>query len=128
MRECSPTTTCHMSRVRCHMSCVRCRMSCVTCNIFIFFGQSGEAYRWRVCYHRGLPRLIYKFINSMIWQLKKFQKVKNFTQTLNITHRHIFINILSSLLLKTVFSIMVFFTLKSGYTNMVLTSDCLSTG
>ena len=25
---------------------------------FLFFGQSGEAYRWRVCYQRGLPRLV----------------------------------------------------------------------
>ena len=24
-----------------------------------FFGQSGEAYRWRVCYQRGLPRLVF---------------------------------------------------------------------
>ena len=24
-----------------------------------FFGQSGEAYRWRVCYQWGLPRLVY---------------------------------------------------------------------
>ena len=27
---------------------------------FISFGQSGEVYRWRVCYQRGLPRLLYK--------------------------------------------------------------------
>jgi hypothetical protein len=38
---------CHMSHVTCHMSHV------------VFFGQSGEAYRWRVCYQRGgPPRLV----------------------------------------------------------------------
>ena len=47
MRECSPPQTCHVSRgVTCHMS------------HFFFFGQSGEAYRWRVCYQQGLPRLV----------------------------------------------------------------------
>ena len=39
---------CHMSHVTFHMSHVA----------FFFFGQSGEAYRWRVCYQRGLPRLV----------------------------------------------------------------------
>ena len=34
-------------------------MSRVTCHIFFFLGQSGEAYWWRVCYQRGLPRLVY---------------------------------------------------------------------
>ena len=49
-----------MSCVTCHVSHVTCHMSCVTCNYyyFIFFGQSCEAYRWRVCYQRGLPRLV----------------------------------------------------------------------
>ena len=28
--------------------------------LFIVFGQSGEAYRWRVCYQRGLLRLVFK--------------------------------------------------------------------
>ena len=37
---------CHMSRVTCHMS------------FFSFFGLIGEAYRWRVCYQQGLPRLV----------------------------------------------------------------------
>ena len=56
---------CHMSRVRCHVSGDRCHVSRVTCHrskiyIYIFFfGQSGEASRWRVCYKRGLPRLVF---------------------------------------------------------------------
>ena len=39
-------------------------MSRVTCHIFFllfflsFLRQGGEAYRWRVCYQRGLPRLV----------------------------------------------------------------------
>ena len=35
---------------------VTCHVSHVT--FFLFFLQSGEAYRWRVCYQRGLPRLV----------------------------------------------------------------------
>ena len=47
-----------MSRVTCHVSHVTCHMSHVT--IFVlFFGQSGEADRGRVCYQRGLPRLVF---------------------------------------------------------------------
>ena len=60
--------TCHVSCVKCHMSHVTCHMSCVTCHMSLFsssfftsffFGKSGEAYRWRVCYQRGLPRLVF---------------------------------------------------------------------
>ena len=52
-----------LSCVMCHMSRVTCHMSCVICHIFFFFsstffGQSGEAYQWRVCYQWGLPRLV----------------------------------------------------------------------
>ena len=36
---------------------VTCRVSHVTCNFF-FFLQCCEAYWWRVCYQRGLPRLV----------------------------------------------------------------------
>ena len=53
MRECSPPP--NMSRVTCYVLRVTCHMSHVT----FFFGQSGEAYQWRVCYQRGLPRLVY---------------------------------------------------------------------
>ena len=55
MRECSPPP--NVSRVMCHMSHVMCHMSRVMCHFF--FGQIGEAYRWRVCYQRGLPRLVH---------------------------------------------------------------------
>ena len=61
---------CQVSHVTCHISGVTCHMSCVTCHmsqffflfylfIYLFFGQSGEASRWRVCYQRGLPRLVF---------------------------------------------------------------------
>ena len=64
---------CHVSHVTCHVSRVTCHMSK---NIFLHFhykkkknknkknyttkniGKSAEAYRWRVCYQRGLPRLV----------------------------------------------------------------------
>ena len=47
---------CHLSRVMCHVSRVTCHMSHV--NYYYFFWQCGEAYRWRVCYQLGLPRLV----------------------------------------------------------------------
>ena len=55
--------TCHVSRVTCHVSGVTCQVSHVT--IFSFFsGQSGEAYRWRVCYQMGpTPSSLYLFIS-----------------------------------------------------------------
>ena len=59
----------HMSRVTCHMSRVTCHMSHITI-FFFFFGQRGEAYWWRVCYQRGLPRLVFKaFMNISSKQL-----------------------------------------------------------
>ena len=52
--------TCHVSRVTCHASHVPCHMSRVTCHMLHFFlGQSGEGYRWRVCYQRGLHCLVF---------------------------------------------------------------------
>ena len=60
---------CHVSCVMCHVSHVTCHVSPVTCHIFNpttkFYttkkvGQSGGASRWRVCYQRGLPRLVYE--------------------------------------------------------------------
>ena len=47
--------TCRMSHVTCHVSCVMCHVS----HFFLGGGQSCEAYRWRVCYQRGLSRLVY---------------------------------------------------------------------
>ena len=62
MREGSPPHTCHVSGVTCHVSHVTYHMSRVTCKMpdfFIFiFLQSGEASQGRVCYQRGLPRLV----------------------------------------------------------------------
>ena len=56
MKECSPPP----QNVMCHVSRVMCQVSHVTFIYFIFFfGQSGEAYRLRVCYQRGLPRLVF---------------------------------------------------------------------
>ena len=51
--------TCHVSRVTSHMSHVTCHMSHLFIYFIFFFGQSCGAYRWRVCYQRGLPRLVY---------------------------------------------------------------------
>ena len=61
----------HVSHVACHVSPVTCHLSPVTCHLshvkiyFFFFlllskknEQSGGAGRWRVCYQRGLPRLV----------------------------------------------------------------------
>ena len=82
MREGSPPLTFHVSRVTCqvsgvtcHVSRVMCHMSRVTCHmsffsffsfiIYIFFcGQIGGASQWRVCYQRGLARLVY-FISRL---------------------------------------------------------------
>ena len=55
---------CHLSGVTFHMSPVRCHPSPVMCQVSqvffcsLFFGQGCEASRWRVCYQRGLPRLV----------------------------------------------------------------------
>ena len=44
------------------LSHVVCHISCVKCNYFLFFflSQSVGAIQWRVCYQRGLPRLVYE--------------------------------------------------------------------
>ena len=47
LRECLPPTICHMSCVTCHVSGVRCQVSQFFSS---FFGQSGGAIWWRVCY------------------------------------------------------------------------------
>ena len=58
---------CHMSCVMCHVSHVTCHMSHVACHVSFVTttkkmkknGQSGGASRSRVCYERGLPRLVF---------------------------------------------------------------------
>ena len=67
LREASPPPTCLMSCVACHMSCVTCHVSHVTFlvsqvtrHMSFFFGQIGEPCRWRVCYRRGLPHLVWR--------------------------------------------------------------------
>ena len=54
----------HVSHVRCHVSCVTCQVSHVRChvsqNIFSSsFFDKMMASRWRVCYQRGLPLLVF---------------------------------------------------------------------
>ena len=53
----------HVSHVTCDVSQVRYHVSGVTCHIFFlffyFFLQIGWASLWRVCYQRGLPRLVF---------------------------------------------------------------------
>ena len=44
--------------VRCHVSGVPCHVSGVTCNFSFLFRKSGGACQWRVCYQRGLSRLV----------------------------------------------------------------------
>ena len=50
--------TCHMLHVTCHLSHVTCPVSHVT--FFSFYGQSGYAFWWSVCYQQGPPRLVLK--------------------------------------------------------------------
>ena len=52
-KEGLPAPTCHVLHVTCHMSHVLF-LFCL-----IFFGQSGEASQWRVCYQFDLPHLVY---------------------------------------------------------------------
>ena len=59
--------TCHVSRVTCQVSGVRWQVSFVRwCVLFCLFLilQSGGASRWRVCYQRGLPRLVFTDLES----------------------------------------------------------------
>ena len=60
---------CHVSCVTCHVSGVRCHVSYVKCPflflLFLFFyGQSVGASWWRVCYQRGLPRLVHRHFHQ----------------------------------------------------------------
>ena len=54
-----PSVRPSVSRVTCHVSHITCHMSHVTLLFILFFSwQCGEAYRWRVCYQRGLSCLV----------------------------------------------------------------------
>ena len=80
---------CHVSRVTCHMSHVTCKKHIKTKNnnklqsggasrsrvcyqrglprlvLYLYihiFGQGGEPICWRVCYQQGLPRLVYRLV------------------------------------------------------------------
>ena len=61
-------------------------MSYVTCHIFflLFFGQTGEAYWWRVCCQRGLPRLVIRYLALKIFEKEK-KKEKN-TKNISLTN------------------------------------------
>ena len=85
MRECSHPTTCHMSHVTYYVSHVRCHVSCVTCHMQFFFlcfvfGQSCEAYWWRVCYQRGLPRLVYLYSQILVLFLLNLKNTQHITR------------------------------------------------
>ena len=63
---------CHVSRVTCHMSRVMCHVSRVTCHMSRVTkknGKSGGASRLRVCYQRGLPRLVLR--REALWILQR---------------------------------------------------------
>ena len=63
--------TCHLSPVKCHLSHVTCQMS--KKSYPLKNGQSGVASWWRVCYQRGLPRLVYLSpIYLVVWVYRMF--------------------------------------------------------
>ena len=77
-----PPHTCHVSGVTCHVSLVTCHVSPVTCHMshFCVCGQSGEASQGRVCYQRGLLRLVYNqaiahYFNKMHALLHKKSRI-----------------------------------------------------
>ena len=58
---------CHMSGVICHVSGVTSQVSGVRGHMsgdFLFCFLNGGAYRGRVCYQQGLPRLVFKFYDN----------------------------------------------------------------
>ena len=48
-----------------HMTCGTCHVSHVTCHNY-FFLESAEASRWRVCYKRGLPCLVFVSVQKTV--------------------------------------------------------------
>ena len=57
--------TCHASGFTYQVSCVSCHVSGVTCQVsgvfFVFFWTKW----WRLCYQRGLPRLVYTKLENL---------------------------------------------------------------
>ena len=84
-----------MSHVICHVSHVMSNVSCVKCRkkiyIYVHFSwQSVGAYRWRVCYQRGLPCLVFygNNSNSTFIHTKKLH-MKNLYIRISISTREI---------------------------------------
>ena len=82
LKKGSPPPTCQLSYITCHVSCFTFHMSRVTCDIF--YGQSGEAILWRVCYQRGQPRLVFNLSGQhswlyliLFWALAKHSQAKS---------------------------------------------------
>ena len=52
--------TCQLSHVTRHLSTVSCKKKRIFSSFILKkIGQSGGSGRWRVCYQRGLPRLVF---------------------------------------------------------------------
>ena len=77
-----------MSRVTCHMSPVACHMSLVGFLFYffllLFFRQSGEASQRRVCYQRGLPRLVLPFFVLTFTHFKTHRTFNRLQKQLNL--------------------------------------------
>ena len=84
--------TCHLSRVTCHLSHVTCHLSHVKKKKITFFlfkkiyisiytltkiGKIGGASWWRVCYQRGLPRLVYEYPEGVLLMIGLFTPAQN---------------------------------------------------
>ena len=69
---------CHVSCVTFHVSCVTCHVSPVTCqNIFFYIKKMDKvsgAGRWRVCYQRVLPPLVFKYMRQQQQQQQQQQQ------------------------------------------------------
>ena len=74
-----------MSHVMCHVSHVMCQI--VT--FFVYFPpkQSGEAYWSRVCYQRGLPRLVN--IKVLFVDARLAESTMHTTNLVHYTHKSI---------------------------------------
>ena len=82
--------TCNVSHITCHVSHVTCHMSRVTCHmshVIIIFLQSGEAYRWCVCYQRALPCLV--FTTLLITMIKFYPWLKGIYHVVALLLAHV---------------------------------------